>query len=180
MKHTPKTSTFIQIPLTAAASSKVCYVYDLDGTLLNPGFITNDEFTRTNIRSQKIVLDLSSLQPKNAVGAILTYRPSLIADETLKQLEPIKPLLHTLYMRVLEHYLHYTLDSVLEYKISKLERLARTYDQVYFYDDTIGVVQEAARIRNLKAFHVKHTLVNDEVIPTIQEVPYARGISLRS
>lgn len=149
----------LPLPLGAMVASSKCWVYDLDGTLVVPNFQTSEDYSATNIREQKFILEISNLQPEICAGIILTYRPHVLAVATLAQLKPYENLVHTVYMRDLQHYPHYDDESVVEYKMHQLRQLAKLYNEIEFYEDKLAVCRAIKQdLKNkVKVFHVTHS-----------------------
>jgi hypothetical protein len=159
----------LPLPLGNMATSLKCWVYDLDGTLVVPNFQTDEEFLTTNIKDQKFVLHIWDMQPWLCAGVVLTYRPRILAQETLEQLEPYKELIHTVYMRDLQQYPHYDEESVIEYKLHQLLQLSKLYAEIEFYEDKLAVCKAVKRdLKNkVKVFHVEHTEEGVRIVEVI-------------
>lgn len=149
-----------QYPFSCPAVSEVCWVYDLDGTIVAPNFQTDDIFSFDNTNSQKLVWDpiATGIQPEAPLGVIVTFRPTRFRDKTVAQLEPIRKGLHTLYTRDEKTFPVYDNHSVIEYKSDVVAKLLRFYKHINFYDDKEIVCLEIKREfkARISCHHVQH------------------------
>lgn len=151
---------------SATANPGYALAFDLDNTLIFPGFMTEDSFAWNNIHEQRYVPGLllenltqatwnawlrkhhplHSFVGKPSAQYVITFRPDHFIGPTLKQLrrEKVAEHIQAVYFRNSDVYPVYDDDAVFEYKLLALIDLFQLYNQVVYIDDKLDTLERLA------------------------------------